>query len=59
MLLAIGNIHATLRMPQTKSTITIRVDTEVLEWFKSHGEGYQTRMNAALRMYMDGQKANL
>ena len=48
--------HATLRMPRTKSTITIRVDTDILDWFKSYGKGYQTRMNAVLRMYMEGQK---
>ncbi len=49
--------HATLRMPHAKSTTTIRVDTDVLDWFKSHGKGYQTRINAVLRMYMEGQKS--
>jgi len=42
-----------LRMPQTKPLISIRLDSDVLKWFKSHGAGYQTRMNAVLRMYME------
>ena len=47
--------HAQLRIPQTKSTITIRLDSDILEWFKSQGKGYQTRINAILRMYMEAQ----
>ncbi len=42
-----------LRMPKTKPLISIRLDSDVLEWFKSQGTGYQTRMNAVLRMYME------
>ena len=34
----------------TKST-TLRIDADVLEWFKSMGKGYQTRINAVLRAY--------
>jgi len=37
-----------------KKRITIRVDEDVLEWFRSGGEGYQGRMNDALRIYMNG-----
>ena len=40
-------------MPQPKRAISLRVDSDVLEWFKFHGRGYQTRMNAALRAYME------
>jgi uncharacterized protein (DUF4415 family) len=36
-----------------KSSISLRVDSDVLDWFKSQGEGYQTRMNAVLRAYRD------
>jgi len=36
-----------------KKQITLRIDEDILEWFKSGGEGYQTRMNDALRSYMD------
>jgi len=42
-------------VPQ-KSQITLRMDTDVLEWFKTQGKGYQTRMNALLRAYMKAQK---
>ena len=47
-----------LRMPKTKPRISIRLDPDVLEWFKSHGVGYQTRINAVLRMYMEARKQN-
>lgn len=43
---------AKIRIPTAKPLISIRLDSDVLEWFKSHGEGYQTRINAVLRMYM-------
>ncbi len=43
---------AILRLPDPKSTITIRIDSEVLNWFKKQGKGYQTRINAILRLYM-------
>ena len=39
--------------PPKKETITIRVDSDVLGWFKRQGSGYQTRMNQVLRRYMD------
>ena len=47
-----------LRMPKSKPLISIRIDPDVLKWFKSQGTGYQTRMNAVLRMYMEAQKHN-
>jgi uncharacterized protein (DUF4415 family) len=34
-----------------KKTTTIRLDADVLEWFKSMGKGYQTKINAVLRAY--------
>ena len=39
--------------PPKKETITIRVDADVLGWFKQEGRGYQTRINQVLRRYMD------
>jgi uncharacterized protein (DUF4415 family) len=36
-----------------KAAISLRVDHDVLAWFKAQGEGYQTRMNAVLRAYRD------
>jgi uncharacterized protein (DUF4415 family) len=38
--------------PPKKEAITIRVDSDVLGWFKEQGRGYQTRMNQVLRRYM-------
>jgi uncharacterized protein (DUF4415 family) len=47
---------ATLKMPETKTVVTLRVDRDVLEWFKQNGRGYQTRINALLRAYMEAQE---
>lgn len=47
--------NAKLRLPQAKSTITIRLDPDVLQWFKTKGKGYQTKINAVLRMYINAQ----
>jgi uncharacterized protein (DUF4415 family) len=38
--------------PRTKTQLTLRVDTDVLEWYKKQGRGYQTRINQLLRAYM-------
>ena len=39
--------------PPKKEAITIRVDSDVLGWFKEQGRGYQTRMNQVLRRYVN------
>ena len=38
--------------PQSKEAISLRVDQDVLDWFREGGPRYQTRMNAVLRSYM-------
>jgi uncharacterized protein (DUF4415 family) len=43
-------------MPEPKAQITLRVDRDVLEFFKKQGERYQTRMHAVLRAYMQAHK---
>jgi uncharacterized protein (DUF4415 family) len=44
-------------MPPTgKSSIHLRVDTDVLQWFREQGRGHLTRMNAVLRSFMEAQK---
>ena len=43
---------AVLVMPPKKKAISIRVDEDVLDFFKREGEGYQRRINAVLRSYM-------
>jgi len=42
--------------PKTKQVVSIRFDREVLEWFKAQGKGYQTRMNAVLRAYIEAHR---
>lgn len=39
-----------------KSLLSLRVDADVIDWFKSQGAGYQSRMNALLRAYMEAHK---
>jgi uncharacterized protein (DUF4415 family) len=48
--------NAVLVVPPRKKAISIRVDEDVLDYFKSQGDGYQRRINAVLRSYMQ-QKA--
>jgi uncharacterized protein (DUF4415 family) len=43
---------AVLVIPARKKAISIRVDEDVLDYFKSEGDGYQRRINAVLRSYM-------
>jgi uncharacterized protein (DUF4415 family) len=40
-----------------KEPVTIRLDADVLDWLKSQGPGYQTRINALLREMMDSRAA--
>jgi uncharacterized protein (DUF4415 family) len=39
-----------------KKQLTIRIDSDVLEWYRTQGPGYQTRINALLRAYMQERK---
>lgn len=39
-----------------KALLSLRVDSDVVEWFKSQGSGYQSRMNALLRAYMEAHR---
>lgn len=39
--------------PRLKKQITLRVDGDVLEWYKKQGRGYQTKINLLLRTYMN------
>ena len=47
---------AVLVIPPKKKAISIRVDEDVLEYFKKQGAGYQRRMNAVLRSYMQQKR---
>ena len=46
-----------LKTPGSKSLLSLRVDSDVLSWFRSQGPGYQSRMNALLRAFMQAHKA--
>ena len=39
-----------------KSLLSLRIDADVIEWFKAQGAGYQSRMNALLRAFMEAHK---
>jgi len=47
--------RARLVVPQTKKMITLRLDPDVLAWFQKRGRGYQTRINAVLRAFIEAQ----
>jgi len=42
--------------PVTKKAISIRLDSDILEWFKSQGKGYQSIINNVLRTYVNHQQ---
>jgi uncharacterized protein (DUF4415 family) len=44
---------ATIEMPQPKAVLNMRVDRDVLDYFRQTGKGYQTRINAVLRSYVE------
>jgi len=41
---------------ERKAQVTLRIDSDVLRWFKSQGRGYQTQINSLLRAYMEARK---
>jgi uncharacterized protein (DUF4415 family) len=44
---------ARLVLPPGKELVTLRLDRDVVDWFRKAGKGYQTRINAVLRAYKD------
>lgn len=46
---------AAFTLPVVKEMVSIRLDQDVLEFFRKGGKGYQTRMNSVLRHYMAAQ----
>jgi uncharacterized protein (DUF4415 family) len=51
-----GVLRKNFKSVQRKSQLTLRLDRDVLDWFKSQGRGYQTQINALLRAYMEAHK---
>ena len=48
--------NAEIRLPQKKQHVSMCLDAEVLDWFRKQGQGYQTRINAVLRAYVQARK---
>ncbi len=47
--------NAVIRLPKPKAKVCIRLDQDVLEWFRLQGRGYQTKINAVLRAFKESQ----
>jgi uncharacterized protein (DUF4415 family) len=48
-----GIVRKGLNPVPTKASISLRIDRDVLEWFKDQGTGYQSRMNAVLKAFKE------
>jgi uncharacterized protein (DUF4415 family) len=48
-----GIVRRGLKAVPAKASVSLRIDADVLEWFKAQGPGYQTRMNAVLRAFKE------
>ncbi len=51
-------MKAAEQLPHPKRQITLRIDADVLDFFKQDGARYQSRMNAVLRSYVEAHKAH-
>jgi len=45
--------NTVVEYPERKKPVTLRLDADILEWFRSAGKGYQTKINAILRSYYE------
>ena len=45
-----------LKLVPRKELLSLRIDADVIEWFRRQGPGYQSRMNALLRAYMEAHQ---
>jgi uncharacterized protein (DUF4415 family) len=52
-----GIVRRGLRPVPAKELISLRIDQDVIEWFKAQGPGYQTRINSVLRAFRDASAA--
>ena len=48
--------NARVVVPQAKEIVTLRLDNDVLAWFRRDGRGYQTRINAVLRAFVEAHQ---
>ncbi|MBE9048699.1 BrnA antitoxin family protein [Pleurocapsales cyanobacterium LEGE 10410] len=54
---ATAAVRQGLPKSRSKSQVTLRIDSDVLAWFKSQGKGYQTQINKLLRAYMEAHQS--
>ena len=48
--------QARIVMPRGKTSVHLRLDSDIVDWFKGQGRGHLTRMNAVLRAYVDAHR---
>ena len=53
---AVAVVHQGLPRLRRKTQIALRLDDDVLNWFKAQGPGYQTRINAVLKAYKEAHE---
>ncbi len=51
-----GIVRRGLKVVPPKASISLRIDADVLEWFRANGAGYQSRMNAVLRAFKEAAR---
>jgi uncharacterized protein (DUF4415 family) len=51
--------QARLSLPPRRDIVTLRLDRDVLDWFRAQGKGYQTRINQALRAFYEARRDQL
>jgi uncharacterized protein (DUF4415 family) len=51
-----GIVRRGLKVVPPKESVSLRLDADILEWFKSSGSGYQTRINAVLRAFKEAAR---
>jgi uncharacterized protein (DUF4415 family) len=51
-----GIVRSGLKPVPPKTSISLRIDADVLAWFKAQGVGYQTRINAVLRAFREAAR---
>ncbi len=52
-----GVVRKGFKVIPKKRQLTLRLDEEIVDFFKNDGDGYQTRINALLRSYVEARKA--
>ena len=49
-------VDAVVGLPPPKTPVNAKFDSDIVDWFKSQGRGYQSRMNAVLRSFMQAKR---